>query len=210
MFKIGLSASLKQQDDRTGRRPKKPMSGRRYMKTEFLKELKMEQDVIDKILAENGRDIEAAKAKYADYDDVKKQLKEANKQISSFKEMDIDGIKKAADDWKEKAEKAESEADKKIEALQFDHALDGALSGAKAKNAKAVKALLNMDGLKYNNGEVIGLNEQLEKIKSENDYLFDSGEKPPRVVTKTQGATETIDTKREQANAALRSLFGKE
>ena len=33
------------------------------MKTEFLKELGLEQDAIDKIMAENGKDVEAEKAK---------------------------------------------------------------------------------------------------------------------------------------------------
>ena len=37
------------------------------MKREFLTGLGVTEDVIDKIMAENGKDIEAAKAKYADY-----------------------------------------------------------------------------------------------------------------------------------------------
>ena len=44
------------------------------MKRDFLEGLKLEADVIDKIMRENGKDIESVKAKYADYDDVKKQL----------------------------------------------------------------------------------------------------------------------------------------
>ena len=47
------------------------------MKRDFLKELGIAEEAIDKIMAENGRDIEAAKAKYADYDDVKGQLETA-------------------------------------------------------------------------------------------------------------------------------------
>jgi hypothetical protein len=68
--------------------------------------------------------------------------------------------------------------------LKFDHALDGALSGAKAKNPKAVKALLSSDALKYNeaDGSIVGLNEQLEKIKSENDYLFADAKEPPKII----------------------------
>ena len=72
------------------------------MKREYLKSLELSEEIIDKIMDENGKDVEAVKNKYADYDNIKVQLKEANKQIENFKKMDIDKIKKAADDWKKK------------------------------------------------------------------------------------------------------------
>ena len=34
------------------------------------------------------------------------QVNDANAEIQKFRDMDIDGIKRAADDWKTKAEKA--------------------------------------------------------------------------------------------------------
>lgn len=34
------------------------------------------------------------------YEDAKRQLAEANTTIQSFRDMDIEGIKKSADDWK--------------------------------------------------------------------------------------------------------------
>lgn len=158
------------------------------MKTEELLALGITEEQAKSILVINGKDIESSKAKFSDYDDLKTQLSEANKQIQAFKEMDIDGIKKAADDWKVKAETAEKEAQSKLERLQFDHALDSALGGAKAKNPKAVRALLDMEGLKLNGEEVVGLKEQLEKIKTDNDYLFEGAqEKVPQIVKGTGG-----------------------
>ena len=64
------------------------------MKTEFLQNLKvgdqpLSKEVIDAILAENGRDIEAAKKPYADYDHIKEQLDEAQKTIKGFQDADI-------------------------------------------------------------------------------------------------------------------------
>lgn len=52
------------------------------MKTEFLQNFKvgdqaLPKEIIDAILAENGRDIEAAKKPFADYESVKEQLKTA-------------------------------------------------------------------------------------------------------------------------------------
>lgn len=115
------------------------------------------------------------------------QLSEANGQIDAFKGMDIDGIKKSAEDWKVKAIQAESKRKADMEALQFDYALNGALGNAKAKNAKAVRALLDMDALTLNDGEIIGLSDQLEKIRSENDYLFDCNEAKPTFAMPTGG-----------------------
>ena len=43
----------------------------------------------------------------ADYTALKNQLDEANQAIQNFKNMDIDGIKKSADEWKQKAEALE-------------------------------------------------------------------------------------------------------
>ena len=37
----------------------------------------------------------------ADYNALKVQLEEANQTIQSFRDMDIDGIRKSADEWKQ-------------------------------------------------------------------------------------------------------------
>ena len=175
------------------------------MKTEFLKSLNLSQEVIDKIMAENGKDI-AVEQKKAEKviqerdsyklkaESLETQVNDANTEIQKFKDMDIDGIKKAADDWKETAEKAKADADKQISQMKFDYALSAALTGAKAKNTKAVKALLDMDGLKFNDndGKIVGLDEQLAQIKTDNDYLFESDEPAPEFVKGTNGGSGNV------------------
>ena len=177
------------------------------MKTEFLKSLNLSQEVIDKIMAENGKDI-AVEQKKAEKviqerdsyklkaESLETQVNDANTEIQKFKDMNIDGIKKAADDWKETAEKAKADADKQISQMKFDYALSAALTGAKAKNAKAVKALLDMDGLKFNEGKIVGLDEQLTQIKADNDYLFESDEPAPEFVKGTNGGSGSVGGKK--------------
>ena len=177
------------------------------MKTEFLKSLNLSQEVIDKIMAENGKDI-AVEQKKAEKviqerdsyklkaESLETQVNDANTEIQKFKDMDIDGLKKAADDWKETAEKAKADADKQISQMKFDYALSAALTGAKAKNAKAVKALLDMDGLKFNDGKIVGLDEQLAQIKADNDYLFESDEPAPEFVKGTNGGSGSVGGKK--------------
>ena len=179
------------------------------MKTEFLKSLNLSQEVIGKIMAENGKDI-AVEQKKAEKviqerdsyklkaESLETQVNDANTEIQKFKDMDIDGIKKAADDWKETAEKAKADADKQISQMKFDYALSAALTGAKAKNTKAVKALLDMDGLKFNDndGKIVGLDEQLAQIKTDNDYLFESDEPAPEFVKGTNGGSGNVGGKK--------------
>ncbi|MCX7714849.1 MAG: phage scaffolding protein [Clostridia bacterium] len=167
------------------------------MQRKFLEELGLEKDAIDKIMAEYGKDIEKHKSdvsvKNTELDAIKAQLDEANRQIQAFREMDIDGIKRAAEEYRTKLEKAQTDSQKQIEDLKFGYALDAALTNAKAKNAKAVKALLDMDGLKLNGDEIVGLSQQLEKIKAENDYLFESSDIQPQIV-KAASNTDVSDS----------------
>ena len=64
------------------------------MKTEFLQNFKvgdqpLPKEIIDAILAENGRDVEAAKKPFADYESLKEQLKAAKDGLAAFKDVDV-------------------------------------------------------------------------------------------------------------------------
>ena len=157
------------------------------MKREDLKVQGLTDEQIDFVMASNGKDIEKHKADLttaqAEAATLKTQLTEAGSTIEGFKKLDVDAIKAAADEWKVKAEKAQADAQTQVASLKFDYALDGALSAAKAKNAKAVKALLDASILKMDEtGKIAGLEEQLGKIKSENDYLFTPDTPMPQIV----------------------------
>ena len=76
------------------------------MKREFLQNIKvgdqaLPKEVIDSIMDEYGRGINAEKAKYADYDTIKTQLDEAQKTIKGLQEQDIEGVRKSAKEWEE-------------------------------------------------------------------------------------------------------------
>ena len=175
------------------------------MKRDFLTELGIsDKDVIDKIMQENGKDIESVKSKYADYDSVKEQLTAANKQIEEFGKLDYDGLKKTAEDYKAKFEAAEKESKEKIERMKFDTALDNALSAAKSKNVKALRALIDTDGLKLKDDKIIGLDEQLKAIKADNGFLFESDDQSP--VPRYSGSAGNLGGT--VPNASARAIMG--
>lgn len=179
------------------------------MKKEDLVKLGIEDEELQKqLMILHGKDIEDLKAANdtanAELEKLRAQLEEAGQTIEGFKKLDIDGIKAAADEWKTKAEQAREEADKAISSMRFDSALEKSLTGAKAKNTKAVRALLNMESLELaEDGSIKGLDDQLEAIKSENEFLFDSDEPKPRIVAGAQNKTVigdlTVDAARKAA-----------
>ena len=66
-----------------------------------------------------------------------------------------------------------SDYEARINRMEFDFALEKGLSSAKCKNTKALKALLDMENIKYKDGELNGLEEQLNNLKESDSYLFD-------------------------------------
>lgn len=61
---------------------------------------------------------------------------------------------------------------------EFDYKLELLIRDEKPKNTKALKALIDLDKIVYENGVISGFAEQIEKLKKEESYLFASGEVP--------------------------------
>lgn len=80
------------------------------MKREFLEGLNLDKETIDSIMSEYGKTTQILRD---ERDTLKTQIDNANKEIQSYKDMDIESIKKSADDWKTKYE--EMEANQKVE-----------------------------------------------------------------------------------------------
>ena len=69
------------------------------MKREFLEGLKLEKETIDTIMAEYGKSTQVLRE---EKDNLKTQLDDANNEIKSYKDMDIESIKKSASEWETK------------------------------------------------------------------------------------------------------------
>lgn len=154
------------------------------MKRDFLQNFKvgdqtLPKEVIDAIMDENGRDIEAAKKPFADYDDLKTRLEEAGKTIEGFKGMDVDAIRKEADEWKAKAEQAEKDAAAKIAEMEFGGNLAAAITAARGKSAKAISALLDLDALKASKNQEADIRAALDGLRKDSGYLFEAETPPP-------------------------------
>lgn len=179
------------------------------MKREDLKALELSDEAIDKIMALHGKDIESHKQAVTtaetERDALKGQLDEAAKQIESFKGMDIEGVKKSADEWKAAAEQAKKDAAAQVEKIKFDHALEKELKEWKVKDPGDVIPHLKPEMLKLGeDGKFIGLKEQIEPLKSTKDYLFSDTKEPPRIVTGGNNQPVNMDA----VTAAARTAAG--
>ena len=159
------------------------------MKREFLKELGIEdKEVIDKIMDENGKDIETAKGKNND-DKVKELQAEVDKLNGQIKERDgqLDELKKSAgdnkelqkqiDDLKDANKAAQEKHDSEMAELKKSSAIRQALSEAKARNIQAVMSLIDTSKVSIDGENTVGLKEQIDKLMTEEDtkFLFESG-----------------------------------
>ena len=158
------------------------------MKRKFLEDMGLTKEQIDKILDENSQDIGKAKG---DLDKAQADLATANQEITSLKGQiaDRDGqletLKKSTGDVEAMKQQIEAlQADNKakdeshaaeVKQLRVDAAVTAALTGAKAKNAIAVKALLkDLDKAELDeDGAIKGLAEQIEALQKSDAYLFD-------------------------------------
>lgn len=158
------------------------------MKRKFLEDMGLEKEQVDKILDENSQDIGKAKG---DSEKIQKDLDAANAEVESLKgqisdrDKPLETLKNSTGDVEGmKQEIAKLQADNKakddahaaeIKQLKIDAAIDSALTGAKAKNNTAVKALLkDLDKAELaEDGTIKGLAEQIEALQKSDAYLFD-------------------------------------
>lgn len=104
--------------------------------------------------------------------DLKSQLDDRDRQLSTLQKQakGNEDLQDAIEQLKKENKKVSEDYQKKL----FNFALESALRDAKAKNIKAVKANLNVDGLELSDDKVIGLDEQLAALKESDGYLFEA------------------------------------
>ena len=123
--------------------------------------------------------LENVDVRYNKLQEQKKQLEEASKNYEKqLKDLtknnaDVEALNKLVEQLQLSNKELEANHKQEMNKLQFDFALEGALNSAKSKNNKALKALLNMDNIKYQEGKLEGLQEQIEALQKDASYLFD-------------------------------------
>jgi len=148
------------------------------MNREELKTLGLTEEQIDKVMAAHGKVVNGTKVELdtvtSERNDLKNQLKDRDGQLDDLSKQvkDNKDLSDEIDRLKEENKTATQDLQDKLDKQAFDFSLDKALSAAKVKNAKAVKALLDADKIKLDGEQLLGLDDQLKTIKESDGYLF--------------------------------------
>ena len=153
------------------------------MERDFLKNLGIEdKDIIDKIMDENSADIGKAKGELQTYKDkvtdLEGQLTAKNGEIATLQKKvgDTDALNQQIVQLTTDKTNLTNELNTKVAEIKKEHAIEGCVRDAKARNVKAVLAQLDMSKITYENDELGGLTEQLDALKTGEDTSFLFGE----------------------------------
>lgn len=180
------------------------------MNKEQLVGLGLSEEQADSVVEGFGKMIPKSRLdeKIAEVNDYKQQLADRDTQLTELqsKATGNEELQEQIQALQQQNEQAKTEYQQQLQQKEFDFALTEALRDAKAKNPKAVKALLDTETVKFVDGKLIGLGEQLTALKTSDDYLFTSdklkgGTPPlggtPPAITKEQfqamNYTEQVD-----------------
>lgn len=168
------------------------------MERKFLEDLGLEKDAIDKIMAENGKDIESEKAKItAETEKLTKAnetIKTLQDTVKKFDGVDVEKLKQDLAD-------AETKYTAELSATKLNYALEARLAKEGAVNSKAVKALLDSSKISLDGDNLIGVDEQLKVLKESEKWAFAQptpdvpgagGNPPPTTQTKTPLPAGTV------------------
>lgn len=154
------------------------------MKREFLTSLGLSDEAVDKIMAEHGKSVTSLKSKQTELEEqistYKQHVSDRDKQLETLKKSASDSEKLQAQISKlqEENKKSQEAYDEKVRLMEIDNLKNLALTNAGAKNLTAVSALLNLTDAKVEGGKIIGLDDQIAKLKESDSYLFNGELKP--------------------------------
>ena len=160
------------------------------MNKEELLKLGLTEEQAEKVLSANTEQLKGfiPKARFDEVNNAKKQaekdLSDRDKQLETLKNStgDIETLKNTIKQLQDENKASKEQYEANISKIKLDNAIDNALGNAKAKNSRAVRALLDMEKIKFENDNLSGLDEQLKALKEAEDskFLFEEIKEPAK------------------------------
>lgn len=142
------------------------------MNIEDLKKLGISEDAAKKILAMHEEAISAEKKKLSD--------KEAELEMAAEKIRELTEGNADTESLRNELAAANKKYNEDTSAMKLENAIALALVDCGAIDRDIVSSLIDRSALKLENGRLMGLDEQLEKFRTEKAFLF--GEEPSRTM----------------------------
>ena len=158
------------------------------MKLEDLTKLGIAEGVAKQVVALNEAEVAAEAKKLTDKEAeltmATDKIKELTETVKKFDGVDVEKMKSEIEDWRKKY-------DTDTTALKIDNALSLALADSGAIDKDIVKGLIDRSIVKFGeDGKLIGISEQLEKLKMDKGFLFGGADE----AAKSTGMTVQLGT----------------
>jgi len=106
-------------------------------------------------------------------------LEEAKENLKKQEGVDAEALNKTIEDLKKQIKDNENEYNNKIAERDFNEMLEKAVTGAKGKNLKAIKALLNIEDLKKSKNQKEDIENALKDLAKAEDSKMLFGDPEP-------------------------------
>lgn len=150
------------------------------MERKFLEELGIDKDIVNQIMSEYGKSIQDIQSKLSQVEQEKQQLQEENttyqEAMEKFKDIDPDEMQKTIDELNQEIKSMSEKHAQDIADRDFNSFIDNGLNEVKARDVRAVKALLDIDALKGSNNQNEDFKKAIEDLKQNKSFLFESDE----------------------------------
>lgn len=177
------------------------------MKTEDLQAKGLNQEQINYVMAEYGKDLNAVKG---ERDTYKSQLATAQATLKSFEGVNIAELQNKVTQLTADLAAKDAEYQKQLADRDFNDLLKTTAESFKPRDLKAVMPFLDVEKLKVSKNQEADIKAAMEAVKKDNAYLFQDTQ-IPHVVSRTPGPAGTgSEDAKTRANEALRSILGKD
>lgn len=114
---------------------------------------------------EINEELKVVKGEKKTLEDDKKKVED---EYNNFKKGSISQA-----DYEAKKKEIEDNSKAEIEKVRLESKIDLAISNAKARNVKSVKANLDLNKIKLDGDKLLGFDDQIEALKTSDAYLFE-------------------------------------
>lgn len=168
---------------------------------EFLKTIlgdKYTEDIDKQVSAEIGKSF-VARADFNSANEAKKALEtriaDYDKQIKGFEKLagDNEELKTQLTQAQEANKTAKGEYESNLKKLTINSKIETALIGAKARDIKAARALLDESKISVDGENVLGLTDQLTALQKDKAWLFGDTQQNPPPPTPGGGGVDDVN-----------------
>nr|DAT47484.1 MAG TPA: minor structural protein [Caudoviricetes sp.] len=155
------------------------------MQREFLKGLGLSDEVVDKVMAENGKDVNEVKSQLniatSERDSYKSQVEERDMQISQLKASNAENedLQKQLTDLQTQIQTKDATAASQLTEAKKEFAVKLALKDSGTVNSDLLFGQVNLENvILQDDGKLSGLDDQVATFKETMPYLFQKSEPP--------------------------------